>query len=82
MLQTELEFIERVGATEFDDLFVRRGLFADLLEEETIFVGEVRAESVVEYLDDFGQRYFLILGLARTNVCRAFYAFGKLISPE
>lgn len=54
----------------------RSGLLPNLLEEEAVFVRKVRPESLVEDLNDLGQWHFLVLRLARANVCRAFHALG------
>ena len=75
LAQAELELVERVRAPELDDLFVGCGLLADLLEEEAVFVGEVRSEALVEHLDDFGQRQLSHLSPCR---CRHRSGFSRL----
>ena len=47
------------------------GLLLDLLEEEPVLLGELRAEALVQHLDDLGQRRLLVLRLAGADIGRA-----------
>jgi hypothetical protein len=53
LTQAELELVEGIRPTQFDHLLVSGRFLPDLLEEKTILVSEVRAEALVEQVDDF-----------------------------
>jgi len=52
-------------------LLALAGPLLDLLEEESVLLSELRAESLVEHLDDRGQRRFVVLRLPRSDFRRA-----------
>ena len=54
LAHAQLELIERIGHRCPNDPFALTSLFLDLLEEEPVFFAELRAEALVEHLDDLG----------------------------
>ena len=54
LADSKLELVERIGPCRSDNFFILHSLFLDLLEEESIFLGEVGPESVIQHLDDLG----------------------------
>ena len=49
----QLELVDRVGQGRLHDLLAIAGLLLDLLEEEAVLLGKLRAETLVQHLDDF-----------------------------
>ena len=70
-LEDVAEVVLRVRRGRFLQRVALDGLFLNLIEEELVGLGEVRAEALVEDVDEFGELDLLIL-LAGANVAGAF----------
>ena len=69
--EAEGELLVGVGLGHAAHVLVADGALLDLLEEQAVLVGEVRAEAVVEALDDLRERGRVLLGVARADLLRA-----------
>jgi hypothetical protein len=70
LANAEFELVQRIGKSGMNHLLVLDSFLPNLLEEEPIFLSELRSEAVVQYFNDLRQRGLLVSRLATANLGR------------